>query len=204
MERLHMRLQSINNIYQPGPNRRRNVIITIIIFFILIASYVLIVISLDGKNEENKVTDSQFNTYYDNYSGQRVSGLKDQKPERYGVEGDPITFLGVSSLLKIGVTRFNIESYRTAIENFSSKRETKINEVSININSIESNTRNRTNKTDYPTYKFKIKINRQEDFDATLKAYSIATASLTLEQDGKVIFESEKIDSSNKSNAPGD
>jgi hypothetical protein len=184
------------NLYGNEKNNRLKYIAIGSVIFLLIV--LLLALSLRSP-QETSLTDSD--EYFDPGSGETVSNPEGKSPETYGVEGDDIVYLGFSKLLDVGVTSFQVDAAKIAFEVFSDRRTDEINEVSIFVDTIQrvpfdnqsSNEREVT---------FKVRINRSEEFDATILYSSIRSAQLVLEDQGREVFKSEMINPNEYRNQP--
>lgn len=152
---------------------------SILIFIIL--PLVLFLIYSSNQNSE---------IYNDPLSGEVVYNPKDRVPEKYNQSIEEPVVLGLSSLLKRGVSSDNVETIRSYFT-FYNKNKHEGNEISIDINSITHEVIN--NKA---VYTFIIRPDRDKSKDSRVEVVILndSVDRFIIKRSNGVIFDSRLIE----------
>lgn len=176
-------------VYMQSSNKRFDRIIMIVLFIII--SLVLLFFIVFSSNKKSK--DGAVGEYYDPGSGETVSDPKDRAPEKVGQTSPEITYLGISKLLDAGVTEFQLDSFRLALNMFSGTNNYFIKEASVTVSSITSE---QIQEGDfYRVIKFELVVNRNTNYNAELYLESLSNVKLKLIENDKLVFDSPMFDS---------
>lgn len=179
-----------------SPNKRK-----LIIVIILVTIIILLIIGFIFYNQRDK--SDEVNEYYDPGSGETVSNPDGKSPENFEKIGNTPTFLGYSKLLDVGVTKFQEEGLKTAVTLYSRENNNFISESSITTSSIKISDYDDPN-TLIRTADFEMTINRKDKYQAKAILDGIKNVNLILSKDGKKVYESDFIDSTEYSPDRGD
>lgn len=173
-------MQSINKLHPK----------TKIIILIAIALILFLFLTLAPKDSE--IINVEDNEYYDPGSGETVFNPSDRDPESVGSLTKDIVHLGTSSLLDVGMSMDQIDLYKQAVTNYSESKNSYVDEVSINISTIETDSSHE--KGYYNTINFELTINRQDVYDAEINLSGISTIEFNIQDKaGNLIYTSGDI-----------
>lgn len=155
-----------NNLQQNKP-----LFITIIVIVVLIILFLFSLLFRTLTNEDR--------VYNDPLSKEVIYNPKDRTPESYG-QSNQVSYLGFSELIDRGISFDNVQLFKKELEPIKVKGE-KVTEISIDIESVKH-----LIDTESDIYEFRIRFNRQYDYQTTLKI-SKNTDSLTFNFSGDTV-----------------
>ncbi len=177
-------MQSLNNLSPRG----RQILIGAITLFIVLPIFYLLYSTTSNSDPRKQ------GTYYDKGSGETVTNTN-QTPETFGTDGSNITFLGVSDLLTVGVSKFQVEALKSALKDYGKTRSPDAKEFSITTKTIEVADNNE--EASYDTVTFEIKVDRKDTYIATMRYFDLSSIQLTLKtKKGDLVYASKDIDGS--------
>lgn len=177
-------MQSLNNL---SPRGRQILIGAITLFIVLPLFYVLYTATSNSDPRKQ-------GTYYDKGSGETVTNTN-QTPETFGTDGQNVTYLGVSDLLTVGVSKFQVNALKSALADYGNTRSPQAKEFSITTKTIEVAESSEESTSD--SVSFEIKVDRKDTYKATLRYFDLSSAQLTLKtKSGELIYTSKEIDGS--------
>ncbi len=185
-----------SNLSNNSPNKRRLIIVIILVILII-----FLIIGLIFYSQRNKP--DEINEYYDPGSGETVSDPVGKSPENFENIGKTPTYLGFSKLIDFGVTKYQEEGIKTAVTLYSRENNNFINESSITTSSIKISDYDDPN-TLIRTAEFEMVINRKDKYQAKAILDGIKNVNVILSKDGKKVYESDFIDSTEYSPDRGD
>lgn len=128
--------------------------------------------------------------YYDPNSHQTISDEPQKGPDSYGIAPNQPIFLGISDLLKYGVTDDQLSDFKSAMNSYIQTVKA-IKEVSINVDSIKTVVNDPKYPNDLQQVYFKVVLDRKTSYAASFECIDISQARLVLEDNShKVVFNS--------------
>lgn len=177
-------MQSLNNVSPRG----RQILIGGITMLIILPLFYFVY------NASSNSDPRKQGTYYDKGSGETVTNTN-QTPETFGTDGQNVTFLGISDLLTVGVSKFQIAALKSALKDYGNTRSPEAKEFSITTKTIEVAESSEDSTSD--SVDFEIKVDRKDTYKTTLRYFNLSSAQLTLKtKSGELIYISKEIDGS--------
>lgn len=175
-------MQSLNNLSPRG----RQIVIGVITALIIVPLFYILYVATSSSDPSNK------GTYVDKGSGETVTNTN-QTPETYGTDGNNQTYLGVSELLTVGVSKYQVVALKSALTAYGKTRTPEASEYSIAIKTISVT----DNEDGDNTVSFDVLVNRKDTYKATLRYFDLSSIQLTLKtKSGDLVFISKEIDGS--------
>jgi len=172
-------------------NNRRGIVFIgasltlILIIFLILFAYL--------RSKQPSVSSNSSSTYFDSRSGQTVSTPAGKTPEIYGTTIQPV-FLGISDLLPVGVSQYQIDDLKSVLNSYSIIAKPSISEFSITVSSINLEPHDPNLTGDNNTVDFDITMNRTATYQAKFNFYGLSTARLYLYKNQRLIYDSNPID----------
>lgn len=145
------------------------------------------------RNQPSPAEPVELNEYHDPASGETISDPEGKSPEIYGINDEPLVYLGFSKLLETGVSRFQADAIKLAFEDFNKEYDKDLKEVSIFVDTIKREPYD-PNVDEYRRVVFDVIVNRSETYQAAIEYNSIRSARLVLVNSGSEIYRSAMID----------
>lgn len=134
--------------------------------------------------------------YYDPNSHQTISDEPQKGPDSYGIAPNQPIFLGISDLLKYGVTDDQLSDFKSAMNSYNQTVKA-IKEVSINVDSIKTTVNDPRYPNDLQQVNFKVVLDRKASYAASFECIDISRARLVLQDTNhKTVFDSGVLDAS--------
>lgn len=179
-------MQSLNNL---SPRGRQFLIGAVTIFVALPLFYVLY--TTTQNSDPNKP-----GVYTDKGSGETVTNNK-QAPQTYGTNGESITYLGVSELLMVGVSKYQVAALKSALESYAKTLSPEAKEFSITTKTIKVASRDPESEDTSESVDFDLVVDRKTTYKATLRYFDLSSAQLTIKtKRGEQVYTSKEIDGS--------
>lgn len=117
-------------------------------------------------------------TYFDKNSGQTVTN-NNALPETYGVDPTTPTYLGITKLFDIGVTKYQLVALEQALFDFAKTVSDKPSELSVDINSISEVSYD--SESDNPTSEvsFILQVDRKTKYKIRMHYSGLGTVKIT-------------------------
>ncbi len=155
----------------------------------------LIIAGSRKKSADTQTNQTSAGDYYDSKSGQTVSDPANRAPENYGGTTAQPVFLGITSLLNIGVTNYQLNATKQAFEQFAAALKKPGKEFSVTVASITSIPEDKNNPDSRPTASFELTIDRTASYQARLEYFDVTAVRLVVpDSSGKSVFDSGTVD----------
>jgi hypothetical protein len=170
-------------------NRRNLLIGGGILLILIIAVSVALFSSSQSKNSIDKS-----GRYVDTRSGEVVSDPAGKAPDQYGAAPNQPIYLGFSELSSIGLSKYQLETLKSTLYEFSKGITGGIKEYSITVASIKTSPADQSSDDPSTTTTFDLTTNRTTTYNATIKYSGVSTLRLLLTKDNKPVFDSATLD----------
>ncbi len=156
-----------------------------IAFLLVLLGALIYTLTLSGKKPAPPSVNNGLR--YDSNSGDTISNPPGRTPEKYGTSQNNVVFLGLTNLLNIGVSSYQVSDFRAAVTKYSASKNNFIKQASV-ASKIQS-TRLDTGATES---KFRLVLNDTKNMSATFTYWSITNSHLVItdEASGVVAFDS--------------
>lgn len=115
---------------------------------------------------------------FDDVSKETVYDTPDRTPETYG--GASLLYLGFDNLLEYGVSERQMNGIKEAFPVFAANNKQTLNQVSVAVDTIQAEPRDRESDSDSDIIRFDVVINRQDRYSAIVEYSGISSVRLKL------------------------
>jgi hypothetical protein len=163
---------------------------------IYIAGAVLIIIIVGVVALIGNYNTHRKETYYDPGSGETISNPINKSPEVAGGNPHAPVYLGFKKLVDVGLSQYQQQGLMKSLEDYSSKHDNALKEVSITANSIKTNLADPTKPNDRDNVTFELTFNRNQKVNAKLEYFDISAIQLYLyaQDSGQNLYTSDVVD----------
>ena len=172
-------------------NRLRIIIIT---SFVLLSLAIVGIIALFTNSSSQQTNNPNQTERIDPGSGEEVVNTEGKTPEKYGVNPNEPSFLGLVGLVDRGMTLSDVDDVKAFWNDYANQQlvegKEKINEISITVDSIEHVIDSAAHTE---TFRMPLTINRERQYTFSAVSNSdTAKKTYTLAQDEGVVYSKEQ------------
>jgi len=165
----------------------------IVLVIVILLAFGFFALLLQPKEDKIIVVDDEFlNTYRDPITGEVVTSAEGKTDESYGNRKTP-TLLGLKRLIELGFTQKQLNALILSFGIYSEKNDFNPNEISLYPNSVYFEEADQSG-FDIDIVRFKIRVARKDDMQATVIRKSSSTITLDIKKDDLEIFKIENVD----------